>query len=132
MRNLILAAVLSTALAACNNAAEESDEPETAATTEAAPEATATSSAGTYEVTAKDGTKFTSVLNADGTYQDTGADGAVTEKGTWEDKGEQTCFDSEGGDDKVVCFTVGEAAADGSMVATPDDGTDPLTIKKTS
>lgn len=133
MRNLILVAVLSTALAACNNAAEESDEPAPEATTEAAaPVATETSSAGTYEVTTADGTKFTSTLNADGTYQDTGADGTETEKGTWEDKDGKTCFDSEGGDEQVICFTVGEAAADGTMVATPDDGTDPLTIKKTS
>jgi hypothetical protein len=80
-----------------------------------------------------DGTKFMSMLNADGTYQDMDADGKTTETGTWEDRPDgKTCFDSEGGDDKVVCFTVGEAAEDGSMVATPDDGTDPLTIKKTS
>ena len=79
-----------------------------------------------------DGTKFMSMLNADGTYQDMDADGKVTESGTWEDRPDgKTCFDSEGGDDKVICFTIGEAAADGSMVATPDDGSDPLTIKKT-
>jgi hypothetical protein len=132
MNRLVLVAALAGALAACGDAAEESDEPEAAATTEAAPEAAATSSAGTYDVTLADGSKFTSVLNADGTYQDTGADGAVTEKGTWEDTDGKTCFDSEGGDDKIICFTVGEAAADGSMVATPDDGTDPLTIKKTA
>ncbi|HEU4650313.1 MAG TPA: hypothetical protein VFS49_02760 [Croceibacterium sp.] len=132
MKNLILVAALSVTLVACDQAAEESDEPGAAATTEAAATATPTSSAGTYEVTLKDGTKFTSVLNPDGTYQDTGADGAVTEKGTWEDKDGKTCFDSEGGDAQIICFTVGETAADGSRVATPDDGTDPLTIKKTA
>jgi len=125
-------AALSVALAGCDKAAEEADEPDPAATTEAAATATPTSSAGTYEVTQKDGTKFTSVLNPDGTYQDAGADGKVAEKGTWQDKDGKVCFDSEGGDDKVICFAVGEAAADGSMVATPDDGSDALTVKKTS
>ena len=131
MKRLILVAALTGALAACGQAAEESDEPATEETA-AAPEATPTGSAGNYEVTMKDGTNFTSVLIADGTYQDTAADGTVQEKGTWEDRPDgSTCFDSEGGDDKVICFTVGEAAADGTMTATPDDGTDPLTIKKT-
>jgi hypothetical protein len=131
MKRLILVAALPMALAACGEAAEESDD---TPTEEAAPaaEATPTSSAGTYEVTMKDGTKFTSVLNADGTYADTDADGKVQESGTWEDRDDgKTCFDSEGGDDKIICFTLGEPAEDGSMTATPDDGTDPLTIKKT-
>lgn len=133
MNRLVLVAALAGALAACGDAAEEADD--TAATEEAAaaPEAAPTGSAGTYEVTMADGTKFTSLLNPDGTYEDKGADGAVTESGTWEDRPDgKTCFDSAGGDDTVVCFTVGEADADGSMVATPDNGTDPLTIKKTA
>jgi hypothetical protein len=131
MKKLILVATLAGALAACGQAAEESDEP--AATETAAPAATPTSSAGTYEVTMADGTKFTSVMNADGTYTDTDADGKTQETGTWEDRADgKTCFDSEGGDDTVVCFTLGAAAADGSMVATPDDGSEPLTVKKTS
>ena len=133
MKRLILVAALAGALTACGQAAEESDEPATEETAAATPAATPTGSAGTYEVTMKDGMMFTSVLNADGTYQDTAADGTVQEEGTWEDRPDgKTCFDSEGGDDKVICFTVGEAAADGSMTATPDDGTDPLTIKKTA
>jgi hypothetical protein len=119
MRNLILAAVLSTALAACKQRRRRVGRARGRRDHRSAPEASATSSAGTYEVTHKDGTKFTSVLNADGTYQDTAADGSVAEKGTWEDKGGQTCFDTEGGDDKILCFTVGEAAADGSMVPRP-------------
>lgn len=133
MKKLILVAALSGALAACGQAAEESDEPATEETATATAEATPASSAGTYEVTMKDGMKFTSVLNPDGTYTDTDADGKTTETGTWEDRPDgTTCFDSEGGDDKVICFTVTEPAADGTQVATPDDGTDPLTIKKTA
>ena len=132
MKRLVLIAMLAGALAACGDAAEESDDTTTAETAEATPEATPTSSAGTYEVTMADGMTFTSVLNADGTYEDRDGEGAVTESGTWEDRPDgKTCFDSEGGDDTVICYTLGEAAADGSQVATPDDGSDPVTIKKT-
>jgi len=129
MKKLILVAALGVAIAGCDNAAEEADD--TAVVEEV--EEVAESSAGTWNVTAADGTAFTAVLNADGTYQDLDAAGTVTESGTWEDRPDgSTCFDSEGGDDTVVCFTTGEAAEDGSMVATPDDGTGPLTIKRAS
>jgi hypothetical protein len=133
MKKLVLIALLAGALAACDNAAEEADDTATAETAQATPEAEPTSSAGTYEVTMADGMTFTSVLNADGTYEDTDAEGAVTESGTWEDRPDgKTCFDSEGGDDTVICYTVSEPAEDGSQVATPDDGSDPVTIKKAS
>lgn len=129
MKRLVLVAMLAGALAACGEAAEEADD---TATAEATPEATPTSFAGSYDVTMADGTAFTSVLNADGTYQDTDAEGAVTESGTWEDRDGKACFDSEAGDDTVVCYTLGDAAEDGSQVATPDDDSGPLTVKKTS
>ena len=136
MKKLVLVAMLSGALAACGDAAEEADDTATAETAEIvapAPAATPTSSAGSYEVSAADGTAWTANLKADGTYEDLDAEGKVTETGTWEDRPDgKTCFDSEGGDDTVVCFTVGEAAADGSMTATPDDGSGALTIKKTA
>jgi hypothetical protein len=131
MKRLVLVAALAGALAACGEAAEEADD--TATEEAAAPAEETAGYAGTYEVTMADGMKFTSVLNADGTYTDTDADGTVTESGTWdENDAGAACFDSEGGDDTVICFTVGETAADGTQVATPDDGSDPLTIKKTS
>ena len=136
MKRLVLVTMLTGALAACGDAAEEADDTApaaTAETAEAVPAATATSSAGNYQVSSADGTAWTANLNADGTYEDLDAAGKVTETGTWEDRPDgKTCFDSEGGDDTVVCFTVGEAAADGSMTATPDDGSGPLTIKKTA
>lgn len=132
MKRLVMVAALAGALAACGDAAEESDEPATDATADTEAVA-AESSAGTWEVTMADGTGFTAALNPDGTYQDTDSSGMVTESGTWEDRPDgTTCFDSEGGDDSIVCFTVGEPADDGSMVATPDDGSEPLTIRKTS
>jgi hypothetical protein len=133
MKRLVLVAMLAGALAACGDAAEESDDT-TAEETVAAPEPEAASSwAGSYEVTPPEGDAFTAMLNADGTYQDMDAAGKVTESGTWEERDDgQVCFDSEGGDDTIVCFTAGEPAEDGSIVVTPDDGTDPLTIKKTT
>ncbi|HEY6816549.1 MAG TPA: hypothetical protein VI168_13490 [Croceibacterium sp.] len=130
MRNLVIAAVLCAGLAACGNPAEEADEPVPAETATAA--ATPTESpGGTYEVTAQDGTKFTAALNPDGTYVDTAADGSIMAKGTWEEKDGAACFDSEG-DDPIVCYALGEQQADGTRIATPDDGTAALTVRKTS
>ena len=130
MRNWVLVAVLAGALAACDNAAEESDDVP-APIASATAEATNESMAGTWEATMADGTKFTALLNADGTYQDIGADGTIMESGTWEERSDGTaCFDSEGGNDTVVCFTIGEQQADGSIVVTPDNGTDKLTIRR--
>ena len=132
MKRLVLVAVLSGALAACGDAAEESDEPATAETAEVAAEAAPSSWAGNYEVTMADGTTFMAMLNADGTYQDMDAEGAVTESGSWEERPDgKVCFDSECGDDTVICFTTGEPGEDGATVVTPDDGTEPLTIKRT-
>jgi len=130
MKRLVLIAMLAGGLAACGDAAEESDD------TAAAPAATETvaaeeSSAGNWDVTLADGTTFMAMLGEDGTYQDMDADGNITASGTWEDRDDgKTCFDSEGEEEPVVCYTVGEPTADGSMVATPDDGSEPLTIKR--
>lgn len=128
----LIAVELTGALAACGNPAEESDEPAATATPAATETAAEESSAGTWDVTLADGSRFTATLNADGTYQDSDAAGAVTARGTWEDRPDgTTCFDSEG-DDPVVCYTVGEPAADGSMIATPNDDSGPLTIRRIS
>jgi hypothetical protein len=132
MKNLVLAAGLSLALVACNDAAEEADDTAVAEAPAATEAVAAESSAGTYEFE-MDGKATVAVLNPDGTYTDT-QDGAVVESGTWEDRDDgKTCFDNaEAGNDTVVCYTLGETGADGTFVATPDDGTDPLTIKKTA
>lgn len=131
MKKLVLVAALGAALGACSQSAEQADEPAATESATAMAAATPASSAGTYDVTAKDGTKFTSTLNADGTYQDADAAGKVTEKGMWADKDGKVCFDPEG-DEAGICFTLGEAQADGTQVATPDDGSDPYTVKKTA
>ena len=130
MKRLILVAVLSGALAACGDAAEEADD--TAAVEEPAAEETAAASdmPGTYEVTMADGTKFTAVLNADGTYTDTAEDGSPMEHGTWAQVDGQDCFtpaaDSEG---EPTCYTSSEPAEDGTFTVTPDDG-EPMTVRK--
>ena len=126
MKKLVLVAVLGLTLAACDNAAEESDEPVTEDTTAAAP--VEESMAGTYEFE-MDGTPTTAVLMDDGTYSDT-QNGEVIEAGTWQERDDgKVCFDPEGDDTPDTCFTIGETAADGTFVATPDEG-EPLTIRK--
>ena len=136
MKRLVLVGLLAGALAACNNAAEEADTPEADATeAEAAPAAamvTANGSApGTYEVTAADGTKSQSVLNADGTYTDTDADGTVTATGTWSVADGKTCFDPEGDEEATDCYTETAPGADGTFTATPDEG-EAVTVKRLS
>ena len=133
MNKLVLVAALSAALGACSQAAEEADD--TAATTAAtdAPvveeTVAAEGSAGTYEYEL-DGKATTSVLKADGTYEDT-QDGKVVEKGLWSDRDGKVCFDPEGDDTLGTCYTTTEPDADGVYTATSDDGT-ALTIKKTA
>ena len=125
MKKLFLIAALAGALAACGDAAEESDEPTAPVATETV---AAEGWAGTYEFEA-DGKTTTAMLMADGMYTDT-VDGEVVESGTWEENAEgKVCFDPAGDDTPVTCFTAGETAADGTFVATPDEGA-PLTIRK--
>ena len=131
MKRLLVVAALAGTLAACGGAADESDEPAVAATTEAAAtEAAEESTAGTYDVTLADGTKFTSELKPDGTYEDKDAAGAVTESGTWADRDGKTCF-TPANDEPELCFTLGEPQGDGTRIATPSDGSEPLTVRKT-
>ena len=126
MKRLVVVVALAGALAACGNPAEESDEPAVAETTAAAVETTA----GTYDVTMPDGSKMTSTLNPDGTYQDVDAAGAVTETGTWADREDgKTCFTPANGEPEF-CFTLSETQPDGTRKAIPEDGSEPLTIEK--
>ena len=129
MKRLLVVAALAGTLAACGGAAEESDEPELAATTEAATAAAAESTAGTYEVTLADGSKMTSELKPDGTYEDKDAAGAVAESGTWADRDGMTCFTPADGKPEL-CFTLSEPQGDGTRTATPSDGSEPLTVRK--
>ena len=125
MRNLVLFAALGVALAGCDQAAEEADEPATSVAP-AVTEAAAETMAGTYEFVV-DGIKTTAVLDPDGTYTDS-TDGTVTETGTWMEMDGKTCFDPKGEADET-CYTSTEPDAEGVFVTTPEEG-EPLTIKK--
>ena len=119
MKKLALIAAVA-ALSACS---QEADEPaDTTAMEAPAPVETmaADDPAGTYDVKMADGTTGTTVINADGTYTDTGSDGA-TESGTFVRKDGKDCFDPEG-DEPEMCWTVSEPAADGSFTATDPEG----------
>ncbi|HEU0311160.1 MAG TPA: hypothetical protein VFR36_08090 [Sphingomicrobium sp.] len=136
MKNVLLAAVAVVALVGCQQPAESSDEAAAANdVTAVAPEATPTAmvtangtTPGTFEVTAKDGTKSQTVLREDGTYSDMDASGAEVAKGTWTVTDGKTCFDPDG-DEGATCYAETAVGADGSFTATPDEG-DPVTVKK--
>jgi len=133
MKRLIVIAALGLGLAACNNASEDTDTTteEAAAPAETAAPAMVTangSAPGTYDVTAKDGTKTQSMLNADGTYMDMDASGNQTAAGKWSVVDGKTCFDPDG-DEAATCYTESAPGADGTFTATPDQG-DPVTVKK--
>ena len=110
-------------LAACSQN-DEAAAPEATATEAMPMDAGATPAAGggtpgVNDVTRADGTKLVTTLNADGTYQRDYGD--TVEKGTWVNKGNQTCFDPAG-DAAESCNTRGPAAADGSFESTNPEG----------
>jgi hypothetical protein len=131
MRRLLLALVPLTILAACSS--EPAEEPVIEEPMEEMAEAPAMtaangSPAGSYEVTAADGTVTTSTLNADGTYVDMAADGSVLAEGTWTVTGGKTCFTPTTAGEEAMCYTETAPAADGSFTATPAEG-DPVTVR---
>jgi opacity protein-like surface antigen len=134
MKNILLVTAAAAALYGCNQAAKNSDKAAApAAANEVAPAAMMTangSTPGTFEVTAKDGTKSQSILRADGTYSDMDASGKETAKGTWNVTGGKTCFDPEG-NKGADCYAETPVGADGSFTATSDKG-EVVTVKKVS
>jgi len=126
MKKLILLAGI-TALAACSKA--EAPAEEEAPVEAAAPVTVANGTpVGTFTVTAADGTESTAVINADGTYRDTDADGKVVAEGTWAVTEGKTCFTPSTEGAEAMCYTESAPAADGSFTATPDKG-DPVTVQ---
>ncbi len=121
MKKIALLAAVS-ALAACS---QEADDTTAADTTAEAPmpaeTMAATTAPGTYDVTMADGTMGSTLINADGTYVDTDAEGNEI-RGTFVNKDGKDCFDPEG-DDPEECWSVSTAGADGSFTATGPDGT---------
>ncbi|QIQ85979.1 hypothetical protein [Erythrobacter sp.] len=63
-------------------------------------------------------------VNADGTYVDMDGEGTEVGGGTWEVRGELTCFDPEGDGENQQerCWTNEEPEEDGSFITTRDDG----------
>jgi hypothetical protein len=134
MKTILIVAASTVALCGCQKAATSNDTAmaanDTAAATTPTPAAMTTangSPAGTYDVTAKDGTKSQSILNADGTYTDN-AGGKNPVHGTWNVVDGKTCFDPDG-DEGRTCWTETAPAADGSFTATSDKG-EVVTVKK--
>lgn len=139
MKKLVLVAGLSVALAACGDNAAPTEEPtatEAAAPTEATVEtASRDVPTGTFEYMS-DGDMTITEVKPDGTYTDS-KEGEVIESGTWKQDAEgRACFTETtppaGEESKTVCFTTGETQADGTFTATPDDGGEVLTVKKTA
>jgi len=123
MKKLVLLAAL-TALSACSQKAEESEDAaatptETAAPAPAAPAGT---TPGNYEVKMADGTVASTVINADGTYADMDPTGKTVKKGKFAHKDGKDCFDPDG-DEAEECWSLSPVAADGSFTATNPEGT---------
>ncbi len=131
MKKLVLMAVVAT-LAACSQKAEQAAAPaEPAAAPAPAPApALDPSVVGAYNVKLADGSMGKTVINADGSYVDTDAQGKEI-KGTFSRNGNQDCFDPEG-DAPVECWTASPPAADGSFTATSPDGKTTVTVSRAS
>ena len=86
--------------------------------------------AGTYEMTAEDGTVMMRTVNANGTYTTTTTDGTAGETGTARMQGDAVCYDPEGPASET-CWTSGEVGPDGSFEATSGTG-DTITVRKTA
>lgn len=115
MKKLICAAGF-LALAACGQPATEEAEPATEETV------VAVEGAGTFDYSSEDGSMSGRiVMNEDGTFEDTEADGTVL-NGTWRAADGQTCFMGPEEGAEEVCWTDSEAAEDGSFTSTSPDG----------
>lgn len=125
------------ALAACG----KSETPAADATTAATPETTATAAAapatdpalaaamaGAYEMKLADGRVVMETINADGTFVDM-VDGKETQRGTWRQENEKTCFDPAG-DAPEACYTGGVAGPDGSFETRDSKGNVYSTVRK--
>ena len=122
MKNLILLAG-AISLAACSQSAPEAEAPVETAAVETPVEVVP---AGTYTVTYADGTTATTTITAEGTFS--GTRGDVVSTGSVARVDGKTCFDADGDEEGVMCWTDQTAAADGSWVATSDAG-EVVTVK---
>ena len=123
MKKLVMLAAL-TMLSACSQKAEESKDAPAAPVETAAPAPVANpgTAPGRYDVKMADGTVASTVINADGSYEDIDPKGKTVKKGKYTHKDGKDCFDPDG-DEAEVCWTVSTPAPDGSFSATSPDGT---------
>jgi hypothetical protein len=77
---------------------------------------------GTYDVKHADGSVTRTILNADGSYRDIGANGKLAAEGKWSVMGGKTCFAPTTKGAAHMCFKETPPAKDGSFTATPDKG----------
>lgn len=129
MKKLFVIAVCAS-LAACggNEADDTTVAPQEPITEAPAADPALANAAGTYEMTAPDGTVMMRNVNADGTYS-TQTDGTAGETGMVRLDGEAMCYDPEGPDPES-CWTAGEVAADGSFEVTDGVG-GTMTVRRT-
>lgn len=124
MRKILTAmAILPFVLSACSQ--EPAEAPAEEPSAEAAAPASGTgngSPPGAYQATAADGTVTISTINADGTYTDSDAQGAVVAEGTYAVVDGKTCFMPATEGVTPMCYTESAPGPDGSFTATGDDG----------
>lgn len=124
MRKILTAlAILPIAITACSQ--EPTEAPAKVPSVEPAAPASASgngSPPGAYQVTAADGTLSITTINADGTYIDSNAQGAVAAEGTYAVVDGKTCFMPITEGATPMCYTESAASPDGSFTATGDDG----------
>ena len=122
MKKLLLLAAL-TALSACSQKAEESKDAAAApAAATPAPAANPGTAPGSYDVKLANGTVASTVIKADGSYEDIDPKGKTVKKGMFAHKDGKDCFDPDG-DEAEECWALSPVAADGSFTATSSDGT---------
>lgn len=125
MKKMVMLAAL-TMLSACSQKAEESKDAAAAPAETAAPAPAPVANPGTapgrYDVKMADGTVASTVINADGSYEDIDPKGKTVKKGRYAHKDGKDCFDPDG-DETEACWALSPVAADGSFTATSPDGT---------
>ena len=115
------------ALAACSKPADDNP----AAPAAAEKTASDDSIAGSYRVVRSDGSSYTSVINADGTYSEV-ENGTTRESGRWQAEGERTCYDPDGPAGRV-CYSFSEPtqpAEEGTFLAKSEKNGEVFTVRK--
>jgi hypothetical protein len=108
-------------LAACSDAEAPAEDTAVTATEDvaAAPAASYSIEAGTYEYTRSDGASGINTLTPDGKFSNAIAGGEI-ETGTWAQEGDLSCLTPDEGDKR--CYTFTQPDAEGNFTGTMPDG----------